>query len=73
MVMLPTLTVTTCRKPPETIDPHYDTIPYSDPAQVQTNERAQIYERDHSYEKIYAEVQPTEQSSKHATVDKDKK
>ena len=52
----------------EAIYPLYDTIPYSDPAEVRTNEKAQIYKRAHIYEKIYEDVEPTKQPPIDLTV-----
>lgn len=52
----------------EAIDPLYDTIPYSGPAEVWTTEKAQIYKRAHVYEKIYEDVQLTKEPPKDTAV-----
>lgn len=50
-------------------DPLYDTIPYSDPAEVQTMQKAQIHKKAHVYEKVnYEVVEMPEQPSKDAAV-----
>ena len=64
MYIIVTLAMTCSELP----DPLYDIIPYTDPAEVRTNEKARIYKRAHIYEKVYEDVELTEQPSKDKAV-----